>query len=159
MRSSSVGLLLAVTLAAAATTAPRTARAEGVGLGLFVGEPFGLDLKIDLERRSALDIVLGFSTIRDGRADYGHLTYLATPFVGQGRSVLVPLRIGIGVAVFDSGVRFADNTNVAVRAPLELGFKFRSAPVELYGEIALLIPFVHNAEVDLTGGIGFRIYF
>ena len=151
---------LALTVVLAVAAVPRAARAEGgVGLGLFVGEPFGLDLKIDLQRRSALDVVLGFSTIRDGRADYGHLTYLVTPVVGHGRSVLVPLRLGIGVAVFDDGVRFGDQIDVAVRAPLEVAFMFRSAPIELYGEIALVVPFVRHVDADLDGGIGFRIYF
>jgi hypothetical protein len=142
-----------VILAAVAVGAPGKARAD-VGLGLFVGEPTGLDLKLDLQRRSALDLVLGFSTFRDGRADYGHLTYLLTPVIGHGRSVWVPLRLGIGVAVFDT-----TNTNVAVRAPLEIGLMFRSAPLELYGEIALFVPFVRNVDAELQGGIGLRFYF
>ena len=149
-------LLASIVILAAVAAAPRAARAEGgVGLGVFVGDPFGLDLKVDLQRRSALDVVIGVNTIRDGRTDYGHLTYLVTPVIGHGRSVLVPLRIGIGVAVFD--VR--DRVNVGVRAPLEVAFMFRSAPIELYGEIALLVPFIYNVDADLQGGIGFRIYF
>jgi hypothetical protein len=142
-----------VILAAVAVGAPGQARAD-VGLGLFLGEPTGLDLKLDLQRRSALDIVLGFSTFRDGRADYGHLTYLLTPVIGHGRSVSVPLRLGIGVAVFDT-----NDTNVAVRAPLEIGLMFHSVPLELYGEIALFVPFVRNVDAELQGGIGLRFYF
>ena len=146
-------------LTAVAVAAPGTARAEGgVGIGVFIGEPFGLDLKIDLQRRSALDIVLGVSTFRDGRADYGHLTYLVTPVIGHGRSVSVPLRLGLGVAVFDNG-SFGNNIDVGVRAPLEVGLMFHSAPLELYGEIALLVPFVREVDAELTGGIGFRLYF
>src|SRR5689334_12633323 len=132
MRSRRTGVLLAAALAVAASTASRPAHAEGgVAVGLFLGEPTGIDFKFDIESRSALDIVLGLSTFRDGRADYGHLTYLVTPFVGRGRSVLVPIRLGIGFAVFDDGVRFGDRVDVAVRAPLEIGFHFRSAPIEL----------------------------
>jgi hypothetical protein len=152
MRSRRAALILATTLAAAAI--PGAARAD-VGLGIFVGEPTGLDLKIDIEQRSALDFVLGLSSFRDGRVNYGHFTYLVTPFIGRGRSVLVPLRLGIGVAVYD----VARDVDVAVRAPLELGFRFRSAPIELYGEIALVIPFVRDVRADLDGGLGFRIYF
>src|SRR6185437_2487925 len=149
-------LLASIVILAALAATPRAAHAEGgVGLGIFVGDPFGLDLKIDLQRRSALDVVIGVNTVRDGRTDYGHLTYLVTPVIGHGRSVLVPLRLGIGVAVFN--VR--NDVNVGVRAPLEVAFMFRSAPIELYGEIALLVPFVHEVEADLQGGIGFSIYF
>jgi hypothetical protein len=76
--------------------AATTARAD-VGVGLFVGEPSGLDVKIGLQRSSAIDLVFGWETIRRGGRDpYAHLTYLLTPFYGTGRSVVVPLRLGIG---------------------------------------------------------------
>src|SRR5258706_196267 len=93
---------------------PAPARAD-FGLGLFLGEPTGLDLKFGLGNRSGLDIVLGFTSFRDGRADYGHVTYLVTPLVGQGEAVTVPLRLGIGAAIYG----FTDDVHVAVRAPLE----------------------------------------
>jgi hypothetical protein len=128
------------------------------GLGLFLGEPTGLDLKIGLDHRSSLDIVLGFSTFRDGRGGYGHLTYLVTPLVAQGNAVTVPLRLGIGAAVFG-----ADNDlDVAVRAPFELGLRLRRTPLEFYGEIALALVFVdrpNDLELDVQGGLGFRLYF
>lgn len=150
----------ALALAAVAhSSAP--ARAD-VGLGLFVGEPFGLDLKLDLQPRSALDILLGATTFRDGRANYGHLTYLITPVVGRGRSVLVPLRLGVGGAFYDGGGDFADEVNLAVRLPLQVGLRFRSSPLELYGEIALKVTFYDEYDnngdaIDLDGGIGLRV--
>jgi len=87
MRSRQAALILAATLAAA-TLVPSAARAD-IGLGIFVGEPTGLDLKIDIEQRSALDFVFGLSSFRNDRVNYGHFTYLVTPFIGRGRSVLV----------------------------------------------------------------------
>jgi len=137
---------------------PRAARAEAIGIGLFLGEPSGLDLKIGLGRRSALDIVIGQSSFRDSRTDYLHLTYLLTPFVANGRSVLVPLRIGIGAAAI--GV-VDDNAHVAVRMPLEIGFRFRRTPLEIYGEVALKGVFVEEDFItfDVDGGLGVRFYF
>lgn len=133
------------------------ARAE-VGLGLFLGEPSGLDIKVGFGARSALDIVVGATSFRDGRTDYIHLTYLLTPFVGRGRSVLVPFRIGIGGAAI--GVA-DDNAHAAVRVPLEIGFRFRRTPIEIYGEIALKGVFVEEdfIDFDVDGGIGIRFYF
>ncbi|MBV8757956.1 MAG: hypothetical protein JO257_11790 [Deltaproteobacteria bacterium] len=137
------------------------ARAD-VGLGLFVGEPTGLDLKIGISPRSGLDLVFGWDTYRDNRDQYGHVTYLATLLVGHGESVNVPLRLGVGAAFYGDR-SFSNGTNVAVRVPLELGLRFRTAPVEIYGEIALKLTFVDanndKDDVDLDGGIGFRIYF
>lgn len=136
---------------------PAPARAD-FGLGLFLGEPTGLDVKIGIGNRSALDILLGYTTFRDGRAGYGHLTYLVTALVGQGRAVLVPLRLGIGAALLGS----SDNIDVAIRAPFEIGLRLRRTPLEFYGEIALaLVLFPENDDIrlDVQGGLGFRLYF
>src|SRR5687768_4062291 len=111
---------------------PAPARAD-FGLGLFLGEPTGLDLKIGLGNRSALDILLGFNTFDDGRVGYGHVTYLVTPLVGRGDAVLVPLRLGIGGALYGP----SDDPSFAIRAPLQIGLRLRRTPLEFYGEIAL----------------------
>lgn len=154
-------LSIAALALAAVAHSSTPARAE-VGLGLFIGEPFGLDLKFDLQRRSALDIVLGATTVREGRANYGHVTYLLTPIVGRGRSVLVPLRLGIGGAFYDGGGDFADEVNLAVRAPLQVGLRLRSTPLEFYGEVAIKVTFFDENDnngdaIDLDGGIGLRV--
>jgi hypothetical protein len=154
-------LSIAALALAAVAHSSSPARAE-VGLGLFIGEPFGLDVKLDLQRRSALDFVLGATTVREGRANYGHITYLVTPIAGRGRSVLVPLRLGIGGAFYDGGGDFADEVNLAVRAPLQLGLRLRSTPLEFYGEIAIKVTFFDENDnngdaIDLDGGIGLRV--
>lgn len=144
-----------VAIIAVTAAAPSTARAESIGLGLFIGRPTGLDIKIDLARRSAIDILLGVTSFEGGRATYGHVTYLVTPFVGRGRSILVPLRLGVGAAVY--GVE--DNVDFAVRAPLEIGLRFRRTPLEIYGELALAFQLSGGADLYGQGGIGLRVYF
>ena len=133
-----------------------------VGLGVFVGEPTGLDLKLGLSARGSLDMVFGWDTYRDNRDHYAHVTYLATLAVGHGESVLVPVRLGIGGAIYDDG-SFDRGTNLAVRAPLQIGLRFRHAPIEIYGEVALKLTFLddnnNDETVDIDGGIGFRVYF
>jgi hypothetical protein len=132
---------------------PTPARAD-FGIGLFLGEPTGLDMKVGLSGRSGLDIVLGFTSFR-GRTGYGHVTYLVTPLVGHGTSVLVPLRLGIGAALYGPG----DDINVAIRAPFEVGLRLRRTPLEFYGEIALLITLVDPVFADVQAGLGFRVFF
>ncbi len=142
-------------LVAAARATP--ARAD-VGLGVFLGEPTGLDLKVGLDHRSALDIVLGFTRLSSNADGYGHVTYLVTPLVAQGDAVTVPLRVGIGGAVFGT----SNDLAVAIRAPLEVGLRLRRSPIEFYGEIALAFVFVdpdNDLELDVQGGGGFRLYF
>ena len=133
---------------------PSPARAD-FGIGLFIGDPLGFDAKVGLGDHSALDIVLGYNTYRDGRGGYGHLTYLVTPLVGQGDSVLVPLRLGIGAALYGT----SDDLNVAVRAPFELALRLRRSPLEFYGELALELTLIDPADLDVQGGLGFRVFF
>lgn len=148
-------ILAALILAAASTAAPATARAD-VGIGIFLIQPTGLDIKLGLDARSGLDIVLGVADI-DSDVSYGHITYLVTPFVGRGSSAIVPFRIGIGGAIFGL---LEDNAGVALRVPLELGVRFRSVPFEIYGEVAFRVVFFNsNADFDLDGGVGLRSYF
>jgi hypothetical protein len=154
-------LVLLVVLAAA----PATARAD-VAIGAFFGEPTGLNLKLGLDRRSALDIVLGWYNHWDNWNDdgaYAHLTYLVTPHVSHGRSVSVPLRVGIGAAIFDDVGRYDGDVHLAARMPLQIGLVFHGAPLELYGEIALKVTVVdpgpNHRTVDLDGGLGLRFYF
>jgi hypothetical protein len=142
---------------------PRAAHADA-SLGGFIGDPTGIDLKLGVERRGALDILVGSSDYHDfGGALYGHLTYLVTPFIGRGESVLVPLRVGIGGAFFDHATAGDDRFDIGVRFPLEVAIRFRTAPLEIYGEIALLVTFLRpDDNIDLTslqGGIGVRFYF
>jgi hypothetical protein len=147
---------LALALVLLAYRAP--ARAEAIGIGLFLGEPSGLDIKVGLGAKSSLDIVIGQNTYKDGRTDYAHVTWLLTPFVGRGRSVLVPLRLGIGAAAI--GI-VDDNAHAAVRVPFELGLRFRRTPVEVYGEITIKGTFYEDPimDFDIDGGIGIRFYF
>jgi hypothetical protein len=148
--------LLAV--AAIVVARPAPARAD-FGLGLFLGEPTGVDFKIGVGNRSGLDLLLGFDTLRSGRGNYGHVTYLVTPLVGQGSSVLVPLRIGVGAALYGT----SDDIDFAIRAPLEIALRLRSSPLEFYGEIAALLtlfdPDRDALQLDLQGGAGFRLFF
>lgn len=156
-------LVLMATLLFASAPAP--ARAE-VGIGVFFGEPTGLNFKLDLARKSALDILVGYYSHWDNYGfdgAYGHATYLVQPMVAQGRSVVVPLRLGIGVAIFDQSGRFNDDLNLAARVPFEVGLRFRSTPLEIYFEVALKFTFLDGAPynhetVDLDGGIGLRFY-
>ena len=147
-------ILVLVLLASSA----KAARADAA-LGLFVGEPLGLDLKIGVGHRSALDILVGASEYRDRAVSYGHLTYLVTVAVGHGDSMLIPVRLGIGGAVLGN---FDNDVDLAVRVPFQVGMRFRSQ-IELYGEIAIKLTFLdenaNRAFADLDGGIGLRFYF
>jgi hypothetical protein len=155
-------LVLSFILAVAVIAAPTRAHA-GVGLGVFVGEPLGVTLKVDLKKRTALEVLVGWDDWDEDRGndEYAHVTFLAALAVAKGESVLIPFRLGIGGAVYDD--RGDDDINFAVRAPFQVAFQFRSAPVELYLELALRFEIIDDEGDDdhfqLDGGLGFRFYF
>lgn len=142
-------------LAAAMVAAPAAARADGVAVGVFVGEPLGLDLLAGLRGGGALDVVVGVASVRGGGRDtsYGHLTYLHTLAKPRGRSISLPLRLGVGGAL--SGVVEGE---VAARVPLQLGLQFRGTPLELYGELSFVLQLIDSVDTDVDGGLGVRLF-
>ena len=148
------------------TTSARPARAE-FGLGLFIGDPTGIDFKFDIARKSAIDILIGWPGEFDDDyhtdGGYAHVTYLVQPLVTHGSSVIVPLRLGIGAAIYDHSSRFSDHLHLGIRVPFEVGLRFRRTPLEIYFSIALeLLAFDSDDHghdrVDIGGGIGLRFY-
>jgi hypothetical protein len=133
----------------------RPARAD-TAIGVFVGEPTGLDIKLGLQQRGALDILIGATGLGNGRISYGHLTDLYTLTVARGDSVNVPLRLGLGGWV--AGIT-EDVTAVGARVPFEIALKFRRTPLEIYGEIAFVLRLIEDVDSDIDGGIGLRVYF
>jgi hypothetical protein len=145
------------TLAIVAIVLGLSGSARGdTAIGVFVGEPTGLDIKLGLQNRGALDFVIGATSLRDGRVSYGHITYLYTLAVARGQSVNVPLRLGIGGWV--AGIT-EDGEAFGARVPFEIALKFRRTPLEIYGEISFVLQLVHDVNDDIDGGIGLRVYF
>ncbi len=140
---------------------PRPSHA-GVGIGMFLGEPLGLTLKADLKKRTSLEFLIGVDDWDKDRGHdgYAHLTFLAAPFVAQGDSVVVPFRLGIGVAVYDEGDQdWGDDIDLAARAPFQVAFQFKGTPLEIYLEIALRLELFHDFHAEPDGGLGVRFYF
>jgi hypothetical protein len=155
-------LVVAAVAVAILAAAARPARAD-IGVGLFVGQPTGLDVKLGLQRKTALDIVVGWDDFDDDRSGYAHFTFLVNLANARGSSVLIPFRLGVGGAIMEDGGDFGDDINVGVRAPFEIGIRFRRTPLEVYGEVALVLVLIdennNRDNVDADGGVGLRVYF
>ena len=163
-RMRTLASLLPVVSAATAMVVA-TPRAEaGVGIGVFLGEPLGFTLKADLQRKTSLEFLVGVDDYDEdrGRDFYGHVTFLVAPFAAHADSMVIPFRFGIGGAVWDDDDGPDDDDfGIGVRAPFQVAFQFRSAPIELYLELSLLLKVLDDDDdlLDLGGGLGFRIYF
>ncbi len=135
------------------------------GIGLILGAPTGLSMELKLSGQSALDFAIGLNTFDDTDGGYFHFDYLVyLTDLSRGGSVAVPLYLGIGLAFWDPYRHFNnDDLNVALRVPFGLAIAFRTAPVQFFGELAVRVLFVDQGydddTTDLTGGLGFRVYF
>jgi hypothetical protein len=136
------------------------ARHGGVGLGVMVGEPTAITLQGWVSHNTAIDIAIGEADFHlDNNVFYAHLEYCVMPFdLARGGSVSVPLYLGIG-AVFEDD---HDYLFFGARAPLGIQFNFRSAPLQLFAEVALVVWVAEGYDrdrLDVDGGGGFRIFF
>ena len=144
--------------------APVTAVARGpeglsIGIGVCVPEPSAFTIEAYITHNTAIDIAVGWDTFSD-RDAYGHLDYLVMPVdLGRGGSVSVPLYLGLGAFLLEA----QSDLYFGARVPLGLALNFRSAPLQLYGEIALRIliaaPHEPADRLDLDGDVGFRLFF
>ena len=132
------------------------ARAEGgpFGLGLIVGQPTGVTGAFQLSDRTAIDAAVGFGWVRD-RDFYVHVEFLYfLPTLVSGSSVDLSAYLGIG------GFFFAHNDpGFGARAPFGLSLDFKSVPLQIFGELSLLLALTPGTDLDVRGAIGFRYYF
>jgi hypothetical protein len=178
------GLVLSLLLASAAAPAGRN-----FGVGLIVGEPTALSAKLWTSRTTALDFGVGWGLGWGyGRYDncrdfyyyerhrnycddrgyyyddqrYGyrglhlHMDYLMHNFDLIRSSERFPLYYGPGVSAnfWDRG-----GAQVGVRGVLGLAWMPRTAPFDVFLEIAPVVQLIPGTWLDINGGIGARFYF
>lgn len=144
--------------------APAVAFARGpeglsIGIGVCVPEPSAFTLEAYVTHNTAIDVAFGWDTFSD-RDAYGHFDYLVMPVdIARDGSVSVPLYLGLGAFLLEA----QGDVYFGARIPLGLAFNLRSAPLQLYGEIALRIliaaPHEPADRLDLDGDVGFRLFF
>ena len=151
--------LAAVVLFSTTTAFARGPEGRTVGIGICLPEPSGFTLEAYVSHSTAIDFVIGWDTFNN-RNGYGHLDYLVMPVdLARGGSVSVPLYLGIGGWLIDAG----GDLYFGARVPFGLALNFRSAPLQIFGELALKIilasPHDPGDRLDLDGDVGFRIFF
>jgi hypothetical protein len=140
---------------------------KSFGIGVMVGEPTGLTLKLWTQRDIAIAISIGnsyFGSLRIG-ADYlWHFNAF--------NSSIVNLYAGPGIAVGigESGGWWYKNKNkywykgenetaVGIRGILGMNIVPRNSPIEIFGEIGLMIGILPMTHTNGEGSVGIRFYF
>lgn len=130
--------------------------AGDVGLGIMVGEPTGVSLKIWSGSRTAVDVGAGWS-LDESEWIYMHVDYLwhrydiELDFPGA-----LPFYFGVGArALMHEG----DDSRLGVRVPLGLDYLTRDRRFDVYLEVAPIVDVVPDTELGVSGGMGARYYF
>ncbi len=66
----------------------------------------------------------------------------------------MPLYYGIGGRLLNTS-----DTRVGIRGVIGLDYLFASSPLDLFFEIAPVLDFAPDTQMDLEGGVGMRFYF
>jgi len=160
---------LLVFLALASLAAPAGSAEKGFGLGIIVGEPTGIGMKVSLDASRAVDAAAAWSFEGDS-AFHVHADYLVYPGGGlddAGLKGRAPFYFGIGGRVrFEGddhhhGRRNEDHgTRVGLRIPLGIAYLPPAAPrLEFFFEVAPGLDLAPATDLFLNGGAGVRYLF
>jgi hypothetical protein len=124
------------------------------GLGIILGEPTGLSMKIWQSEYVAYDAALAWSFGKDGNVHI-HVDYLLHNYeIIRTANSYTPIYYGIG-----GRIQTKDETALGVRIPLGIDFRSRRIPIDIFLEIVPTLNLIPKTELDLEGGIGIRYYF
>lgn len=128
---------------------------RNVGLGIILGEPTGFSFKGWLNTKSAIDVGLAWSFVREG-SFHIHADYLYHSFDVFETTERVPLYFGVGGRV--KTVKNGD-ARLGVRGVIGIGYFFKDAPVDLFLEVAPIVDLTPATELQVNAGFGARFFF
>jgi hypothetical protein len=153
---------LLVGLSLAVLTAPARADGGPFGLGLILGSPTGVSGKLYFGKRNALDFAVGAALVNE-RGFHVHVDYLWHPvMLTEDEAFFLPLYFGIGGRLLSHERHEDSDLHLGVRVPVGIVFDFKRVPIDVFGEVALVVDIIHSSGediVDLNAAVGVRYYF
>ena len=142
-------------------------RGKDFGLGIMLGEPTGLTMKIWTQNDEAFAFSLGNSYLGQLRIGMDYLWHF-----NAFNSNIVNLYAGPGLAVGigENGgwwynhknrtwYKEEDDIGLGVRGVIGINVVPRNSPIEIFCEIGLMIGFLPGTYTNMEGAIGIRYYF
>jgi hypothetical protein len=126
---------------------------KDTGLGVMLGEPTGISLKLWKNNNTAYSFGLAWS-LEGNDAVYIHADHLwHSPLDTDTENFA--FSYGLGARAI-----FSDNdTELGARLPLGLNFYPDGAPMDIFVEIAPTINLIPSTDGDVSGVLGARFYF
>ncbi len=132
------------------------ANAQGkFGLGIIIGEPTGISMKVKLSGTSAVDGALGWSFAKYSslhvHADYLNVIARIAP--------QVPLYIGIGGRFKTNNSDKNQDSHLGIRVPFGLEYTPASTPIDLFFEVVPVMDLTPTTDFNFNAAAGVRYYF
>ncbi len=128
---------------------------HGVGAGIIIGEPTGFSFKGWLDGKSAVDVGLAWSFVRES-SFHIHADYLYHSFGVFKSEEKIPLYFGVGGRIKTSK---SSDARIGIRGVIGVGYFFKDAPVDLFLEVAPVIDLAPATELQINAGFGARYFF
>ncbi len=129
---------------------------KGFGAGIIIGEPTGFSFKGWVSETNAIDAGVAWS-FSSPSSFHLHADYLWHAFHIFKTTEILPLYYGVGGRLKAGDGH--DDTHVGVRVVVGLDYIFKTAPVDLFVEVAPILDFAPRTELNGNGGIGVRFWF
>jgi hypothetical protein len=143
-------LIIFMVVAFVLIAGPVALKAEGLGLGIILGEPTGLSGKMWMGGNTAVDAAAAWS-FGDNGALHLHADYL---FHKNDLMEFASLYYGLGAKV-----KLMDDVQVGIRVPVGLVHELESAPIDIFLEIVPGLNLIPETNFGINGGLGIRYYF
>lgn len=135
-------------------------QSNNFGIGIIVGEPTGLSIKIKLSENTAVDGALGWSFVDEGSVHI-HGDFLLHDYdlisVDEGR---LPVYYGIGGRIkLKNKERGSDDDKIGIRVPVGLAYEFSSRKVDIFLEVVPILDLAPKSSVTINAALGVRYYF
>lgn len=157
-------LMLSASIAAAAPPPALAGGAEGLGLGLLLGNPSGLSLSYrPPDAASYLQASAGWNFQDETFSFNGDYLYTITTFASPDDPALTfPVYAGVGGRLRlgeDRAVSEVGRANsLGVRLPIGIAFTPQTVAIDVFLEVAPTLIVIPETKVRLEGGVGVRVY-
>ena len=137
------------------------AQDSGLGTGIILGEPMGINAKLWISDFFAIDAAAGWSFYRstgDGQqvkgAYYFHLGYMRHFYdIVEADTGKFAFFVGLG-----GKAAFRDEPFWAVRIPIGLTYMFENDPIDIFIEVVPSIVLYPGIDSDMGGYVGIRYW-
>ena len=139
---------------------------DKIGVGLIIGEPFGISGKMWLSKEMAFDAALAVST---SRPFYAHADYLLHNYELI-KSLMKDAKIKTGAKekeentpffYYGAGayVSYGSNGSIGLGARLPVGLEYMANPFDIFLELVPVFSLTPSMGLALSGGLGVRFNF